>query len=69
MILSIPDRLRELADKMDTGEYTESSMATVITKCKETGIVTIVSMTEEGIDDSRELFNSMAKCLGYARII
>ena len=66
--IRIIDELRSIIAAMENGDYTESSAATLITRDKDTGIVTIVSMTEGGIDQRHLLFAEMAKHLGYARV-
>ena len=60
----IIDQLRTLVSAMEIGDYTEADMLCVITRCKETGLLTISSTTEHAIDDKHELFREMAKLMG-----
>lgn len=45
--LTLPEMLDKCAQKMRDGDYTESSEAVLLTRDKETGIVTIVPWGEE----------------------
>lgn len=65
---TICGRLKQLVSQMESGDYTESDAAVLITRDKATGNLTFIHMTERGLDDSKALFNAAAKTLGYARV-
>jgi hypothetical protein len=65
----IVDQLQNLVREMDSENFTEMAMATLILKDKATGIPTLISLTEHGIDQERTLFDLMATTLGYERAI
>lgn len=66
--IPILDQLQEIIDQMKCGDHTESDMATLITRDRESGILTLRSFSEGGNDSSHVLLDLIAKGLGYARV-
>lgn len=64
----IVDQLQGLITEMRSDEWSEVDMATVVTRDKNTGVMTIVAMTETGLDPSNMLFDAMAHAMLYAKV-
>lgn len=66
MIGPIPDQIGRLVREMERNEWSDLDAAILITRDRETGMLTFVHMTETGIDEDKLLFNAAATALGYA---
>lgn len=66
--MNIQEHLIDIVQQMERGDYNQARAASLVTVDKESDILTIVSMSETGVDESHYAFKRMAKAMGYSKV-